>query len=50
MGFPVGAGLPAKSAGATRSFRQHALSLASIASKLAPTRGMHMCLDKYDQL
>ncbi len=35
--FPVGAGLPAKNVWATRSFRQPALSLTSIASKLAPT-------------
>jgi len=34
---PVGAGLPAKSVWTTRSFRQYALSLTSIASKLAPT-------------
>ncbi len=35
--FPVGAGLPAKSVWTTRSFRQLALSLTPIASKLAPT-------------
>jgi hypothetical protein len=34
--FPVGAGLPAKSVWTTRSFRRPALSLTSIASKLAP--------------
>ena len=34
---PVGAGLPAKNVGATRSFRQPALSLTSIAGKPAPT-------------
>ncbi len=43
MGFPVGAGLPAKIVWATRSFRQPSLSLTSIASKLAPTREMHVC-------
>ncbi|MCP1516816.1 hypothetical protein J2Y74_001126 [Pseudomonas migulae] len=37
MRFPVGAGLPAKNVGATRSFRHPALSLASIAGKPAPT-------------
>ncbi len=35
--IPVGAGLPAKNVWTTRSFRQPALSLTSIASKLAPT-------------
>ncbi len=50
MGFPVGAGLPAKNVRTTRLFRHPALSLTSIASKLAPTGEMRMCLDKYDQL
>ncbi len=35
--IPVGAGLPAKIVWTPRSFRQPALSLTSIASKLAPT-------------
>ncbi|MCP1517084.1 hypothetical protein J2Y74_001394 [Pseudomonas migulae] len=44
--IPVGAGLPAKNVGATRSFRQPALSLTSIASKLAPTGERQMCLER----
>jgi hypothetical protein len=50
MRFPVGAGLPAKSVWATRSFRQPALSLASIAAMRRPDKPAPTILNRVNPI